>query len=339
MLTNASLRYHYHPAKGWINDPNGLCFFRGEYHFFYQHAPGHEYPWAEPMVWGHCRTKDFLHYEELPVALRGDMPYDAGGVWSGTAAERDGCLFVFYASVDADGRQTISAAVSEDGVRFEKYAGNPILRTIPGDGSRDFRDPAILMDPELGDFLVVASGDVKRGTGNLLLYRGDGRYCWEYVGVLYEYPGCRYCECPSFVRTERGWMLSVSVVRQDGSHDFEVLEGAFDGRRFTPQVKSRFQKGPDEYAGQIFHAPDGRNILVSWIPGWEYQPKEKCIGCLSIPLEVRREGDRLTAYPVEELRHLVGEGDAIVDGYIRERYPERGREVRIELLQKPEERK
>ncbi len=336
MLTNAALRWHYHPAAGWINDPNGLCFFRGEYHFFYQHAPEHEYPWAEPMVWGHCRTKDFLRYEELPVAIRGDMPYDAGGVWSGTAAERDGLLYAFYASVDADGRQTISAAVSGDGIRFGKYAGNPVIREIPEDGSRNFRDPAVLLDPEKGDFLVVASGDTRKGTGNLLLYRGEDLFTWKYVGVLYEYGDCRYCECPSFVRAGDGYLLSVSVVRRDGSHYFEVLAGGFDGRCFTPRVTSRFQKGPDEYAGQIFHAPDGRNILVSWIPGWGYQPKEKCIGCLSLPLEVRLEGDTVTAYPVEELRHLTGGGDEIVDGYIRERYPEHGREVRIELLRKPD---
>ena len=57
------LKYHYRPEKGWINDPNGLVYFNGYYHIFYQHAPNHEIPWQQPMHWGHARTKDFLNWE------------------------------------------------------------------------------------------------------------------------------------------------------------------------------------------------------------------------------------------------------------------------------------
>ncbi|MBQ9794638.1 MAG: hypothetical protein IJW34_06810 [Clostridia bacterium] len=68
------LQYHFRPKKGWINDPNGLVYFKGYYHVFYQHAPDHEIPWKQPMHWGHARTRDFLHWEELPVALTPDRP-------------------------------------------------------------------------------------------------------------------------------------------------------------------------------------------------------------------------------------------------------------------------
>ena len=71
--------YHYKPQKGWINDPNGLVYFNGYYHLFYQHAPHFETPWKESMHWGHARTKDFLVWEELPVALYPDKPYDKKG--------------------------------------------------------------------------------------------------------------------------------------------------------------------------------------------------------------------------------------------------------------------
>ena len=204
MLTNVDLLYHYHPLKGWINDPNGLSYFGGSYHFFYQHLPGSEYPDGSSMHWGHCVTNDFLHFTELPPALSPDQPYDVGGVWSGTATEIDGVLYLFYASLDASGRQTISVAFSDDGRHFEKYAGNPVIREYPPDGSADFRDPAVLVCGERL-YLVIASADKTKGTGNLLLYTGDGPFRWTYVGVLREYENCKFCECPSFVTAGDGY--------------------------------------------------------------------------------------------------------------------------------------
>ena len=109
------LQCHYRPRKGWVNDPNGLICFDGYYHLFYQHAPDHEVPWNQPMHWGHARTRDFLTWEELPVALYPDRDYDRDGCWSGTAIEKDGMLYLFYASIRRDKEtnaliQTVSVA-------------------------------------------------------------------------------------------------------------------------------------------------------------------------------------------------------------------------------------
>ena len=123
------LKAHYKPQKGWINDPNGLVYFKGDYHIFYQHAPNFEVPWKEPMHWGHARTKDFLQWEELPIALYPDREYDKGGCWSGTAIVKDDTLYLFYASIDEKTQaQTVSAAYSSDGIHFEKYPGNPVIK-------------------------------------------------------------------------------------------------------------------------------------------------------------------------------------------------------------------
>lgn len=333
-ISNSTLEYHFHPEKGWLNDPNGLSFFRNEYHIFYQHLPGSEYPDGNPMHWGHAVTKDFMSYTELEPALCPDMPYDCGGVWSGTAIEKDGILYAFYASIDKDMKQTISIAFSKDGRSFEKYSGNPVIREYPEDGSPDFRDPAVM---ELNGkfYMVIASADRKKKTGNLLLYVSDDIFNWEYSGVLAEYENCRYCECPSLVPAGDGFILSASVCPFESNHYFEIMYGDFDGRAFIPRIVSHFQKGPDEYAGQIFHAPDGRNILITWVPGWSYQPKEKCIGCLSLPLELTVHSDRITAYPVKEVRSLLGEDDILTDSYIEEKFVDGGAEVYIRLLQKP----
>ena len=335
MLTNADLHYHFHPAKGWLNDPNGLSYFHGRYHLFFQHLPGAEYPDGSPMHWGHAVTEDFLHYTELSPALAPDRPYDAGGVWSGTATEIDGTLYLFYASRDAAGRQTVSVAFSRDGTQFEKYAGNPVIRDYPPDGSADFRDPAVLVrDGRL--YLVIASADKAKGTGNLLLYTGTDPFHWTYAGVLREYENCRFCECPSFVPAGDGYLLSVSVCPKDARHYFEVMYGAFDGRTFSVSSVSHFQKGPDEYAGQIFHAPDGRNLMVTWVPGWDYQPKEKCVCCLSLPLELTVREGRIAAFPAREVRGLLDENGVVRDAYLEEAFAPDGSAVTIRLLQKPE---
>ncbi len=330
--SNESLKYHYHPKKGWINDPNGLCFYKGTYHLFFQHTPNYEVPWKEPMVWGHAVTENFLHFEELPVAIQADMDYDTGGVWSGTAIEKNGKLYCYYASINKDGKQTISLAVSCDGMNFEKHEGNPVINDYPEDGSEDFRDPAILCCDN-NNYLVIASANKTKGTGNLLLYKSNDMTDWEYSGVLYEYENCNYCECPSFVKYGDGYILSTSVCPKNADHYFEVMYGIFDGDKFTPEIVSHFQKGPDDYAGQIFSEPNGRTILISWIPGWQYQPEEKCIGCLSLPLELTVSKGKILAYPIEGLRELLSEDGTLTDAYITEQFIRKGEEVVIKIAE------
>ena len=139
-------KYHYTCKNSWVNDPNGLCYYKGYYHLFYQHDPGSEFPRMK-MSWGHARTKDFLTWEELPVALHPEAEYEKDGCWSGTAAAKDGVLYLFYASVKNPPSgagtkiQTVSVAYSTDGIHFEKYEGNPILHKndkIVGVGHHSF---------------------------------------------------------------------------------------------------------------------------------------------------------------------------------------------------------
>lgn len=83
---------------------------------------------------------------------------------------------------------------------------------------------------------------------------------------------------------------------------------------------------------------DGRNLLISRIPGWKYQPKEKCVGCLSLPLEIAVKDGIMRAYPSEEVKHPVktdGNIGTVTDAYIKETYVDGGREVHIELTEKP----
>lgn len=130
--------YHFKPKSDWMNDPNGLVYFQGYYHVFYQHSPEAEVP-HHPMHWGHARTKDFIEWEELPLALCPDTAYDDQGCWSGTAIVKDGVLYLFYASLGgSEKKQNVSVAFSADGVHFEKYESNPVIEGYPGREARIF---------------------------------------------------------------------------------------------------------------------------------------------------------------------------------------------------------
>lgn len=308
------LKHHFRPEKGWINDPNGLVYFNGYYHIFYQHAPNHEQPWIEPMVWGHARTKDFLNWEELPVALWADQPYDCGGCWSGTALVHEGVLYLYYASVVKEGEtnhQTVSMAYSHDGIHFEKSPANPLISTYPEDGSPDFRDPAVMKD---GDtfYLVMASGCPSENSARLLLYKSQNPTDWTYSGVLHEWCGgsgpdaaqMEFCECPSFMKYGDKYLLTTSVVEKETRY-FMAMYGDFDGHTFTPEITGNVHCGPDQYAGQVFLDEQGRHIMITWVPGWSYMTEEKSLGCLSLPIDLTVRDGKIYGVVLEEVKHLL----------------------------------
>ncbi len=301
------LKYHFTTKKGWINDPNGLVYFNGFYHIFYQHAPDFEEPWRQNMHWGHARTKDFIHFEELPVALYPDMPYDKDGCWSGTAVVKDNILYLFYSSIH-DNVQSVSVAYSSDGISFRKYEGNPVIAGFPEDGCPDFRDPAVCYyDGKY--YCVMASGNQGRKTANLLLYESADLFHWDYKCVLCEWENAKFAECPSFMQSGDLFLLAASVCKED-SHRFYVMYGNFDGRTFTPLYTGEVDKGPDQYAGQVFADNKGRTILISWMPGWKYAGfRKKDIGCMSVPREIKLIDGKIYGYPVKEVQSLLKNED------------------------------
>ena len=316
-----SLSFHYRPEKGWINDPNGLVWFKGYYHIFYQHAPHFETPWHESMHWGHARTKDFIRFEELPVALFPDRPYDKDGCWSGTAIVKDDVLYLFYSGICGE-QQAVCAAYSEDGILFEKLTDNPVIPTFPSDGSPDFRDPAVCFaDGKLR--CVMASGNRERHSAVLLLYDSDDLIHWQYHGVLCEWENAKFAECPSFLRFSDRYLLAASVCKEDG-HRFSVMIGDFSCGRFTPEATAELDKGPDQYAGQMFSDPNGRAILIAWIPGWSYAGfRERDIGCMSVPRQIHYRDGKLFGFPIKELQSFLRDDDPAIqrtaDGYRIER--------------------
>ena len=306
------LKYHFEPKKGWINDPNGLIFYKGRYHAFFQYNP-HAPRWAQ-MHWGHAVSDDLINWEELPIALYPDTPYEdskQGGCFSGSAVIKDDVLYLIYTSVSDGFGQTQSIAVSKDGLSFEKYANNPVIKKFPEEGSYDFRDPKVT---QIDGTYYMALGSGKDGVGKILLYSSENLYDWEYLGVMLEdsqYGGI--VECPDFFAFEDKYILMFSQTGKS-THTTMFVYGDFNGRKFTPVSYHTPEAGPHFYAPQTFLDGQGRRIIISWLNSWEKQTEttEEYTGALSIPREIKMVDGKLCTFPVSEAAGLLKSSDELV---------------------------
>lgn len=311
------LHYHLMPQANWMNDPNGLVFFNGYYHVFYQHHP-YSPDWG-PMHWGHARTKDFIHWEHLPIALAPSEDYDEDGCFSGSAVVEDGVLHLFYTGhriVDGKAIQVQCRASSTDGIRFVKDPKNPLINHFPPEGSEDFRDPKVWKH---GDswYMVLASG--KDGIGKVLFYKSKDLTEWGYVGVLMESDGPQgtIWECPDLFELDGKHVLVVSPIgREPRRVIYFAGELDYNSGKFTAEYSRELDHGPDFYAAQSFFATE-RRIVLAWMDAWEVEmpsKKHNWAGALSLPrtLSLDQNG-QLRSQPLVEFEGLRKEKISVTD--------------------------
>ena len=210
------LGYHIMAPANWINDPNGLIQYKGEYHAFYQHHPNDE-NWG-PMHWGHVKSKDLVNWEHCPVALAPGDEFDKGGCFSGSAIEKDGKMYLMYTGHQDPGgfenlRQVQCIAVSEDGINFTKYENNPVIDStkLPKEAIiQDFRDPKVY---KKGDkyYSVIGSRNLD-DSGQILLYSSDDLLNWNYEGNILQSNNefAKMWECPDLFELDNKDILIMS---------------------------------------------------------------------------------------------------------------------------------
>lgn len=319
-VQKAGMRQHYHfmPQTGWLNDPNGLIYYKGKYHFFYQYNPYHGF-W-DSMHWGHAISEDMLHWEHLPVALAPSEPYDnhlKGGCFSGSAIEKDGKLFLMYTGTTNIGNgfeQAQCIAYSEDGIHFEKYKGNPVITAPEGVPTDFFRDPKVWEHD--GTYYMVCGAKCEE-KAQALLYKSDDLFHWEFFNVLAESRGewGYMWECPDFYPIKDKFVLMFSPMGA-GERTSVYLVGDFDYEtgKFSYATSGEIDWGFDYYAPQSFQTADGRRIIVGWSNEWDWMPfwkdwgptyKEGWCGSFNIPREVRlMEDGTLQFIPIKELENI-----------------------------------
>ncbi|HEV3410880.1 MAG TPA: glycoside hydrolase family 32 protein [Puia sp.] len=321
-------QFHFSPKAHWMNDPNGMVYYGGTFHLFFQYYPD-SMVWG-PMHWGHAVSRDMVYWQELPIAL---YPDKLGYIFSGSAVVdtknvtgfgTGGALPIvaIYTQHDPVGAsqnrndfQNQSIAYSLDsGGTWVKYSGNPVLRNP---GITDFRDPKVIWDvAEQKWIMVLAVKD------HVEFYSSKDLKGWNKVGEFGKDKGARggVWECPDLfpINDDQGhstWVLIVNINPggPNGGSATQYFLGNFDGRSFTAKTPGTrwLDYGPDEYAGVTWSNTGARRIFLGWMSNWLYGqrvPTDPWRSANTLPrdLQLARVGDSLyvTSTPVWVLDEL-----------------------------------
>ncbi|HFI0571880.1 TPA: glycoside hydrolase family 32 protein [Streptococcus suis] len=273
---------HLTPETGWMNDPNGFVYFRGEYHLFYQFNP-YESVWG-PMHWGHAKSKDLVNWEQLPVALAPDKAYDKDGCFSGSAIVKDDVLWLMYTGhiVNEDGTvsQVQNMAFSTDGIHFEKIEQNPVATAegLPEEViANDFRDPKIFEKD--GHYYSVVATKHKDNVGCIVLLSSPNLTDWKFESIFLKGEANQgfVWECPDYFEVDGQEYLIVSPMRyQKEDNDFVNINSNifvsghvdWDKKVFVADSFKEIDHGHDFYAAQTTEGPGGERVMIAWMHTW-----------------------------------------------------------------------
>ena len=300
------LRFHLMPPANWMNDPNGLIYFDGEYHVFYQHNPYGTAPGA--MYWGHLSSSDMIKWQHRPIALAPDADYDVS-CFSGSAIIQKDKLMLVYTSHDENRipKEMQFLAESEDGVQFEKSTANPVLRQPPAGSGYDFRDPKVWAH---GDSWYMVLGNSQNGHGRVLLYRSKDLIHWQDVGPALASNGSygHMWECPDIYQLGDHFILAFSPIDSPISRNTLVI-GDFDYETgcFNPIAYQEADYGEAFYAMQSMQVPDGRRVMIAWMEKWRdayVTASEGWVGAMTLMREMKLENGHVMIRPVREMAEL-----------------------------------
>lgn len=317
-------RFHIEPPDGWLNDPNGLSFYKGEYHVYFQYSPiapdGHT-----PRGWGHYHGSDLMHMTYDRAVMMPDIPEDSHGVYSGSAIENDGVLHIFYTGnvkmigdydyVKAGRGANVIHVTTTDGSKMSEK--QVLLRNsdYPDFCSCHVRDPKVWKKDDI--WKMVLGARTLDDEGCVLVYESDDLINWKYTGKVYKEGYGYMWECPDYFEIDGKGFLSTCP--QGMPHYETKWQNLNESGYFTVQGKledsilgdfTEWDMGFDFYAPQTFLDPQGRRILIGWLGmdnkaygnattelGWQH--------CLTIPRVVTvAPNGKLRQQPIAEFDEL-----------------------------------
>lgn len=325
--TNDPYRFGFHlmPPAGWMNDPNGLCWYRGRYHVFYQYSPLDAH--RGQIFWGHWSSPDLLDWTQHPVFLYPTDEWDRNGVYSGSGLAEDDGLYLYYTGnvkhpgnydYIYEGRgHNVGLAITQDGITADSNRCILENKDYPNDLSCHVRDPKVWKQD--GHYYMVLGARTREDVGEILVFTSEDKLHWTHLNTIKTPQKFGFMwECPDLFCVDGQWILMTSP--QGIAHEpyryqnvyscgYFPLYGDFRGE-YTLGDYQELDTGFDFYAPQTFEAPDGRRILIGWMgmPDADYtNPTADLSGWqhgLSVPRELHWNGTQLTAVPIAELHSL-----------------------------------
>jgi fructan beta-fructosidase len=299
-------QFHFSSERGWLNDPNGLVFYKGQYHLYYQHNP-YGWKWGN-MHWGSAVSPDLVHWKELPAALYppryGDWAFSGSAAVdvNNTGSFKTGTNDVIVAAYTSTGRGECIVYSNDGGFTFSDYAGNPVIKNRG-------RDPRLFWYQPAGEWVIAVYDEdltqpKKEDQRGIAFYTSPDLKQWTRQSRI-----SGFYECPDIFElpvdgeaANKKWVLTAA--------SSEYMVGQFDGKKFTPETaRLPGHRGTSFYAAQTYNgipAHDGRRIQIGWMrapaPGMPFNQ------CMSLPLDLKLittpDGVRLTRLPVTELKDL-----------------------------------
>ena len=311
-------QFHLQPPVGWLNDPNGLCVYGGQYHAFFQYGPFDVTGGVKH--WGHAVSKDLLHWEPLPVMLYPDEPFDCHGVYSGSALIEGTEMYLYYTgnvkypgSYDyiKQGRgHNLCLAVSHDGKTVASKQCLLYNKDYPAGLTCHVRDPKVFVYE--GKYYMVLGARTLEDKGEVLVLESTDKLHWNHINTLTTPEPFGYMwECPDLFCLDGQWYLAVSPQGIQCQNIYGCGYFAVYGDWRAHCTLGEFHEmdaGFDYYAPQSFVDENGRRIQIGWMGmpdadygnaptvahGWQH--------CFTVPrLLTKGENGTLLQTPVPEL--------------------------------------
>ena len=324
-------QFHFTPEAKWMNDPNGMFYYKGKYHLFYQYYPDSTV-WG-PMHWGHAESKDMVHWEHLPIALYPDslgLIFSGGAVvdlnnTSGFGTKENPPIVATFTHHNMAGEkaktndfQTQSIAYSlDEGTKWTKYEQNPVIPNT--EKIKDFRDPKVVWHEKSQKWILTLAAYDK-----VKFYASPNLIDWSFLSDFGIEGDTRLWECPDLFpikvkgTDEEKWALIVSIQKDapNGGTATSYFIGDFDGKDFKSDIKDQkwLDWGADNYAFVTWNnipENDGRILGIGWMSNWQYAqivPTEKWRSAMTLPRElqlVKNNTDySLLSIPAQETQSL-----------------------------------
>lgn len=274
------LDLHVYPETGWLNDPNGLCYFEGLYHFYFQYSPLDAK--RGDIIWGHVSSPDFLTYKREDPFIFADSKLDKDGAYSGSAFIKDGKINFFYTGNvkhegDFDyitaGRDHNTIKIVSDGYSYDEKILVMDHDDYPADMTRHIRDPKIYEKD--GAYYMFLGARSHENKGMVLIFKSQDLTDFTYhMRVETDYDFGYMWECPDYFDLD-GQGILICCPQGLKSEEFRYqniyqagyfpLDLDLENKTYKLGDFVELDYGFDFYAPQTFEDPDGRRILIGWM--------------------------------------------------------------------------